>query len=83
VGWKHYYRKSKLSISSVACGQYIAHFGFIGAMSTLSTSLEYNLADWVQVKLGGLGMIIFADGNNDAAVFPFANLNFTFSGALE
>ena len=28
--WKHYYRKSKLSISSVLCGQYVAHMGFMG-----------------------------------------------------
>ena len=30
VGWKHYYKKSRLSISSVLCGQYVAHMGFMG-----------------------------------------------------
>ena len=78
VGWKHYYRKSKLSFSSVVCGQYIAHLGFAGFMSTMSTTLEYNLAKWAKVKLGGLGLIIFADGDIDIGVFPFAGLNFTF-----
>ena len=78
MGWKHYYIKSKLSVSSVVCGQYIAHLGFTGFMSTMSTSLEYNLAKWAKVKLGGLGLIIFADGENDIGAFPFAGLNFTF-----
>ena len=78
MGWKHYYRKSKLSASSVVCGQYIAHLGFAGFMSTMSTSLEYNLAKWAKVKLGGLGLIIFADGDIDIGAFPFAGLNFTF-----
>ena len=78
VGWKHYYRKSKLTLSSVVCGQYVAHLGFAGFMSTMSTSLEYNLAKWAKVKLGGLGLIIFADGDIDIGAFPFAGLNFTF-----
>ena len=79
VGWKHYYiKKSKLFVSSVVCGQYIAHLGFAGFMSTMSTSLEYNLAKWAKVKLGGLGLIIFADGDIDIGAFPFAGLNFTF-----
>ena len=78
VGWKHYYRKSKLTVSSVVCGQYIAHLGFAGFMSTMSTSLEYNLAKWAKVKLGGLGLIIFAHGDIDLGAFPFAGLNFTF-----
>ena len=78
IGWKHYYSKSKLSVSSVVCGQYIAHLGFTGLMSTMSTSLEYNLAKWAKCKLGGLGLIIFADGENDIGVFPFAGLNITF-----
>ena len=78
MGWKHYYTKSKLSVSSVVCGQYIAHLGFTGFMSTMSTSLEYNLAKWAKVKLGGLGGIIFADEDIDIGLFPFAGLNFNF-----
>ena len=59
LGWKHYYRKSKWTISSVVCGQYITSLGFAGFMSTMSASLEYNLAKWAKVKLGGLGLIFF------------------------
>ena len=44
-------------------------------MHTMSTSLEYNLAKWAKVKLGGLGLIIFTDGDND---IDAAGLNFTF-----
>ena len=51
VGWKHYYNKSRLSISSVLCGQYVAHFGFIGFMPTASFTIEYDLVEWAQVKL--------------------------------
>ena len=43
MGWNHYYRKSKLSVYSVVCGQYRAYLLFTGFMSTMSTSLEYNL----------------------------------------
>ena len=78
IGWKHYYWKSKLSVSSAVCGQYIAHLGFVGFMSTMSTSLEYNLGKWAKVKLGGLGGIIFADEDIDIGLFPFAGLNFNF-----
>ena len=78
MGWKHYYRKSKLSVSSVVCGQYIAHLGFAGFMPSMSASLEYNLAKWAKVKLGGLGLIKFADGDIDIGTFPLAGLSFTF-----
>ena len=77
VGWKHYYRKSKSTVSSVVCGQYITHLGFSGFLSTMSTSLEYNLGKWAKVKLGGLGLIFFTDGDIDLGAFPFAGLNFT------
>ena len=80
TGWKHYYSKSKLSVSSVVCGQYyiMPYLGFTGLMSTMSTSLEYNLAKWAKAKLGGLGVIIFAEGDRDIVVLPLACLNFTF-----
>ena len=80
MGWKHYYSKSKLSVSSVVCGQYYInpYLGFTGLMSTMSTSLEYNLAKWAKAKLGGLGVIIFAEGDIDIVVLPLACLNFTF-----
>ena len=78
VGWKHFYRKSKLTVSSVACAQYIAHLGFAGLMSTMSTTLEYNLTKRAKVKLGGLGLIFFDDGDIDLGALPFASLNFSF-----
>ena len=78
VGWKHYYRKSKLTVSSVVCSQYIAHLGFAGLMSTMSTTLEYNLTKRAKVKLGGLGLIFFDDGDIDLGALPFASLNFSF-----
>ncbi len=78
VGWKHYYRKSKLSITSVVSGQYIAHLGFMGFMSTMSSSLEYNLGKWAKIKLGGFGLIGFADEGIDIGAFPFVGLNFNF-----
>ena len=82
VGWKHYYKKSKLSISSVVCGQYVAHIGFEGYMPTVSLTLEYNLAKWAQVKLGGMGVMLLGgtsgeSGGNSGAL-PFVGLNFRF-----
>ena len=82
VGWKHYYRKSKLSISSVLCGQYVAHFGFEGYMPTVSLTLEYNLAKWAQVKLGGMGGMLLGgtsgESGGDSGALPFVGLNFRF-----
>ena len=82
VGWKHYYKKSRLSISSVLCGQYVIHFGFMGFLPTISFTLEYNLAKWAQVKLGGMGMILLGgtsgESGGDTGVLPFMGLNFRF-----
>ena len=82
VGWKHYYKKSKLSISSVVCGQYVAHIGFEGYMPTVSLTLEYNLAKWAQVKLGGMGLMLLGgtsgESGGDTGVLPFMGLNFRF-----
>ena len=79
VGWKHYYKKSKLSISSVLCGQYVAHMGFMGFMPTVSLTLEYNLIDWAQVKFGGIGLVMLSgDNSGDIGVLPFLGLNFLF-----
>ena len=82
VGWKHYYKKSKLSISSVVCGQYVAHIGFEGYMPTVSLTLEYNLAKWAQVKLGGMGVMLLGgtsgESGGDTGVLPFMGLNFRF-----
>ena len=79
VGWKHYYKKSRLSISSVLCGQYVAHFGFDGFISNASFTIEYDIVEWAQVKLGGTGLIMLTgDNSSDIGVFPFAGLNFSF-----
>jgi len=82
VGWKHYYKKSRLSISSVLCGQYVAHFGFMGFMPTVSLTLEYNLAKWAQVKLGGMGVMLLGgtsgESGGDSGALPFMGLNFRF-----
>ena len=82
LGWKHYYKKSKLSISSVLCGQYVAHFGFEGYMPTVSLTLEYNLAKWAQVKLGGMGVMLLGgtsgESGGDSGALPFVGLNFRF-----
>ena len=82
VGWKHYYKKSKLSISSVVCGQYVAHIGSEGYMPTVSLTLEYNLAKWAQVKLGGMGVMLLGgtsgESAGDSGALPFVGLNFRF-----
>ena len=79
VGWKHYYKKSRLSISSVLCGQYVAHLGFMGFLPTASFTIEYDIVEWVQVKLGGTGLIMLTgDNSSDMGVLPFAGLNFNF-----
>ena len=53
AGWKHYYKKSKLSFYSVLSGQAVIHMGFSGFMPTASLGLEYNLSRRSQVKIGG------------------------------
>ena len=77
VGYKHYYRKSKVSISSAFCGQYVAHLGFMGFMSTASSTIEYDFLEWAQVKLGGMGLIMLTgDNSGDMGIVPFIGLNF-------
>ena len=82
VGWKHYYKKSKLSISSVLCGQYVAHMGFMGFLPTVSLTLEYNVTNWAQVKLGSWGFTLLGgtsgESGGHSGVLPFIGLNFRF-----
>ena len=82
VGWKHYYKKSRLSISSVFCGQYVTHLGFMGFLPTASFTIEYDLVEWAQVKLGGMGLMLFGgtsgEDGSDIGVLPFVGLNFRF-----
>jgi len=74
MGWKHYYRKSKLSISSVFSDQ--------GFMPTASLTLEYNLAKWAQIKSGYFGGVHLGgtsdESGDDIGALPFAGLNFRF-----
>ena len=82
VGWKHYYRKSKLSISSVLCGQYVAHMGFMWFLPSVSLTLEYNIKNWAQVKLGAW-VFTLVGGTSDesgghSGVLPFIGLNLRF-----
>ena len=82
VGWKHYYRKSKLSISSVLCSQYVAHMGFMGFLPTVSLTLEYNVTNLTQVKLGSWGFTLLGgtsgESGGHSGVLPFIGLNFRF-----
>jgi hypothetical protein len=67
---------------SVLCGQYIAHLDFNGFMPTFSLTLEYNLAKNTQVKLGGMGGMLFggtsSESGSDILGFPFVGLDFRF-----
>ena len=62
-GWKHYYNKSKISFYSVLSGQGVMHFGFAGFMPTSSFSLEYNLSEKIQVKMGLWGLMMLSGHN--------------------
>ena len=80
AGWKHYYKKSKLSFYSVLSGQGVMHLGFSGFMPNASFGLEYNLSKRTQVKIGGMGGILLggtsSESGSDAGVLPFVGLNF-------
>jgi len=82
AGWKHYFKKSKLSYYSVLSGQGVMHLGFSGFMPTASFALEYNLTKKTQIKIGLWGMALLGgtsgeDGGN-TGVLPFIGLNFGF-----
>ena len=76
AGWKHYYKKSKLSFYSVLSGQGVIHMGFSGLMPNASFGLEYNLSKRTQIKIGGMGGILLDGTSVDVGVFPFVGLNF-------
>tara|TARA_Y100000758_G_C15654424_1_gene275855 strand:- start:13 stop:501 length:489 start_codon:yes stop_codon:yes gene_type:complete len=81
-GIKHYYMKSNLSIYSILSFQAIESMGGNGKLATGSLSFEYNLAKWkyvwAQMKFGGVGVILYAEGNNEFWAYPFAGINFRF-----
>lgn len=76
AGWKHYYKKSKISFYSVLSGQAVIHMGFSGLMPNASLGLEYNLSKRTQVKIGGMGAILLDGTSVEAGVLPFVGLNF-------
>jgi len=82
AGWQHYYRKSRLSISSVFSGQAFIHFGGEGFLATSSVTLEYNLIKYTQIKLGYFGGIHFggtaSESGSDIGALPFGSINFRF-----
>ena len=82
AGWKHYYKKSKISYYSILSGQAVAHLGFSGFMPTISFSLEYNLSKRTQVKIGGMGLMLVggtsSESGGDIGILPFIGLNFQF-----
>jgi len=47
-----------------------------------SLTLEYNLAKWAQVKLGGMGVMLLGgtsgESGGDSGALPFMGLNFRF-----
>jgi len=84
AGWKHYYKKSKLSFYSVLSGQGVINMDFSGFLqTTISFSLEYNLSKRTQVKIGGMGLMLLghtsgSSGGSGFGVLPFLGLNFRF-----
>ena len=82
AGWKHYYKKSKLSFYSVLSGQGVMHLGFSGFMPTASFALEYNLTKKTQIKIGLWGMALLGgtsgEDGGDTFILPFIGLNFGF-----
>ena len=82
AGWKHYYKKSKLSFYSVLSGQGVMHMGFSGFMPTASFGLEYNLTRQAQIKMGLWGMALLGgtsgEDGGDTFILPFIGLNFGF-----
>ena len=76
---KHYFSEKPISPFTVISGQLVAHLGFGGFMPTASFTMEYNLVEWAQLKLGGMGLIMLSgDNSGDMGVLPFAGLNFRF-----
>ena len=73
LGWKHYFKKSKLSLYSVLSGQGIIVLGVSGFMPTASFGAEYNISRKTQIKMGAWAGALLSTG--EYPVFPFVNLN--------
>ena len=82
-GLKHYYKKSKFSIYSVfSLKRMFMDNEYSGTgefnILTSSFSLEYNLSNWTQINLGGVGVLDDAEGNYEFWGYPFMGINFRF-----
>ena len=82
-GLKHYYKKSNLSIYSVFSLKKMFmdnESSGTGEFTTVtaSFSLEYNLSNWTQINLGGVGVLDDAEGNYEFWGYPFMGFNFRF-----
>tara|TARA_B100001996_G_scaffold337793_1_gene289875 strand:+ start:296 stop:739 length:444 start_codon:yes stop_codon:yes gene_type:complete len=82
AGWKHYYKKSKLSFYYVLSGQAVMHLGFSGFVPTISLGAELNLNKTAQIKMGLWGGTLLggtsSEDGGDTFVLPFVGLNFRF-----
>ena len=80
AGWKHYYKKTKLSFYSVLSGQGFADISETTAfMPTASFGAELNLTKSTQLKFGFFGCIIFfkywsGESGSEIGRFPFIGL---------
>ena len=81
AGWKHYYKKTKLSFYSVLSGQGFADISETTAfMPTASFGAELNLTKSTQLKFGFFGCIIFfkywsGESGSEIGRFPFIGLS--------
>ena len=82
VGWKHYYIKSKLSLSSVLSAQYVMHMGFMGFLPMSTFTLEYDLNKSIKVKAGTMGGMLLGgtskESGGDVVILPFVGFDFKF-----
>ena len=82
VGWKHYYIKSKLSLSSVLSAQYVMHMGFMGFLPMSAFTLEYDLNKSITVKAGTMGGMLLGgtskESGGDVVILPFVGFDFKF-----
>ena len=82
AGWKHYYKKSKLSFYTVLSAQGVMHFGFSGFLPTASFGAELNLTKYTQIKFGLFGGILLGgtsgESGGDIVGLPFIGISRNF-----
>ena len=79
IGWKRYYKKSKLSFYSVMSGQGFVHFGGSGFMPTFALGMEYEITKTTQFKFGYFSSIHLGgtsdESGDDIGGLPFLGLS--------